>query len=182
MQPIEIIAQIIGIFGMAANIFSYQQKNKSSVIVLQLCGAALFTANFFMLGAITGAIMNIINVALSLVFLYKDKTRADHIAWAISFATAYVTAYILTFAVFGKEPTAVNLITEFFPLIGTITTIISYKMKDAKAIRRLGFIRSPAWLAYDVLVFSIGGILCEIFTLISIIVGTIRLDIKKQEK
>ena len=114
MQPIEIIAQIIGIFGMAANIFSYQQKNKSSVIVLQLCGAALFTANFFMLGAITGAIMNIINVALSLVFLYKDKTRADHIAWAIGFATAYVTAYILTFAVFGKEPTAVNLITEFF--------------------------------------------------------------------
>ena len=182
MQPIEIIAQIIGIFGMAANIWSYQQKKKNIVIVLQLCGAALFTANFFMLGAITGAILNMINVALSLVFLYKDKTHADHIAWAIGFAIAYIASYVMTFAVFGKEPSAKNLITEFFPVIGTLLTIVSYRMKDAKAIRRIGFIRSPAWLAYDVLVFSIGGILCEIFTLISIIVGTIRFDIKKQEK
>lgn len=182
MQPVEIIAQIIGIFGMAANIWSYQQKKKSTVITLQLCGAALFAVNFFMLGAITGAILNIINVALSLVFVYKDKIHADHIAWAIGFALAYITSYMMTFAVFRKEPTAANLITEFFPVIGTLLTIVSYKMKDAKAIRRLGFIRSPAWLAYDVLVFSIGGILCEILTLISIIIGTIRLDIKKKNK
>lgn len=181
MEAIDIIAQIIGIFGMAANIWSYQLKNKTSVLIFQLCGAALFTVNFLLLGAITGAIMNMINVALSLVFVYKEKTHADHIAWAIGFAAAYVASYILTFAVFGKEPTLTNLITEFFPLIGTITTIISYKMTGAKAIRRLGFIRSPAWLAYDILVFSIGGILCEVFTLISIVIGTIRLDRKKQE-
>jgi len=180
MEPIEIIAQAVGICGMAVNILSYQPKKKKTVLILQLFGAALFTVNFFMLGAITGAILNMINVALSLVFVFKDKTHADHIAWAIGFAIAYIGSYVLTFVLFGVEPTPKNLITEFFPVIGTLLTILSYKMKDAKAIRRIGFVRSPAWLIYDALVFSVGGVLCEVFTLISIIIATIRLDIKKE--
>lgn len=174
MGKIEIIAQIIGIFGMASNILSYQFKNKLKILIFQMCGAAFFSINFFLLGAIAGAVVNIINVALSLVFMYKDKTHAYHIAWSIGFSVLYVSAYVLSFLVFGVEPTAKNLITEFFPLIGAITTVISYRIKNASAIRKIGLIRSPAWLTYDILTFSIGGILCEIFTLISIITAILR--------
>ena len=174
MEKIEIIAQIIGIFGMASLILSYQFKNKFTILIFQMCGAAFFSINFFLLGAFAGAIINIINVALSLVYMYKDKTHAYHIAWSIGFSVIYVSAYVLSFLVFGVEPTPRNLITELFPLIGAITTIISYKIKDASAIRKIGLIRSPAWLTYGILTFSIGSILCEIFTLASIITGIVR--------
>ena len=60
----EIVAQVIGIGGMVANIWSYQQKSKTGVIVLQFVGASLFTLNFLLLGAITGAMLNVINILL----------------------------------------------------------------------------------------------------------------------
>lgn len=164
---------------MAANIWSYQQKTKHWVLVFQLAGAVLFTLNFLLLGAITGATLNIINIALTLIFVFKDRTHADHIAWVFIFGAAYICAYVLTFTVFGKEPIWQNFLIEALPLTGTFLTIASCKMKDAAAIRRIGFFRSPVWLAYDVFVFSIGGILCEVFSLISMTVGVIRLDRKK---
>jgi len=177
----EIVAQAIGIGGMTANILSYQQKSKTGVIVLQFAGAALFTINFLLLGAITGAMLNGINILLSIVFLLKDKVKADHIAWAILFFAAYTAAYVMTFTVFGMEPTVPNFAREALPLLGTYLTVISYRKRDAAAIRRLGLIRSPAWLIYDALVFSIGGVVCEVISLVSIVTAIIRLDIKKEK-
>ena len=179
-MAIKITAQIIGIFGMAANIWSYQQKTKLSVLVFQLAGAVLFTLNFVLLGAITGAMLNGINILLALVFVFKDRTHADHVAWAVAFSFAYISAYAMTFLVFDMPPTLPNLAREALPLAGTLLTVASYKMKDAAAIRRLGFFRSPVWLIYDAFVFSVGGVLCEVFSLASMIVGVIRLDRKKK--
>jgi hypothetical protein len=176
----EVWAQIIGILGMAANIWSYQQKSKMGVIVLQFGGAVLFTFNFLLLGAITGTMLNGINILLSAVFLLKDRVKADHVGWAILFFALYTSAYVMTFTVFGMKPTVVNFAREALPLLGTYLTVISYRKKDAGAIRKLGLIRSPAWLVYDALVFSIGGVICEVISLVSIVAGIIRFDIKKK--
>ena len=56
MTPIEIIAQIVGIFGMLASVLSYQQKGKARILFFQLLGSALFVVNFFMLGAFSGGL------------------------------------------------------------------------------------------------------------------------------
>ena len=92
----------------------------------------------------------------------------------------YFASYILTFTVFGKEPTVFNFIIEFLPLIGMIATTISYRFTDAKAIRRFGLISSPAWLVYNIANLAVGAILCEVLSLGSIIIGIIRLDRKNQ--
>jgi hypothetical protein len=36
------------------------------------------------------------------------------------------------------------------------------------------------WLVYNIFCFSIGGVISEIFNLASIIIGTIRFDIRKK--
>ncbi len=176
----EIVAQIIGIVGMAANIWSYQQKSKKGVIALQLCGSVLFTLNFLLLGAMTGAMLNCVNFALNIVFLNKEKTHADHVAWTVVFCSLYVGAYVMTFTVFGAEPSLPKLLLEFLPLVGAFLTIASYKMSGAAAIRKLSLVRSPLWLVYDAFVPSIGGIICEVISIISIITGMIRLDGKNK--
>jgi hypothetical protein len=81
---------------------------------------------------------------------------------------------------FDFDPTFRNIITELFLVSGTTLTSVSFSMKDAKTIRRVGFVRSPVWLIYDLLVFSVGGVLCEVFSIASIITATIRLDMKKK--
>jgi hypothetical protein len=54
-------------------------------------------------------------------------------------------------------------------------------MKDSRAIRVCRLINSPCWLIYNSLVFSLGGILCEVFGIVSVITAYIRLDMKNRK-
>ena len=178
MPPIEIIAQVIGIIAMAFNILSYQGKKQRTVIAFQLAGGAFFAANFLLLGATVGAILNMIAVIRAIVFLFKDKLRATHPAWFIGFCLSYIAVYVLTFTVLHKEPTPLNLIIELLPVIGMIALNIGFTRKTAAAVRRYGLISSPAWLIYNISAGSWGAILCESITLVSIFVGMLRHDKK----
>lgn len=181
MTTTQIIAQVIGIFAMVFNLLSYQQKTRNKAIIFQLFGTTLFTVNFLMLGAMVGGLLNLVGAIRAIIFINKEKLRADHIAWQIGFVIVYFASYILTFTAFGKEPTPFNFIIEFLPLIGMIATTISYRFTDAKAIRRFGLISSPAWLVYNIANMAVGAILCEVLSLGSIIIGIIRLDRKKKQ-
>ena len=180
MDTIEITAQIIGIVAMFFNLFSYQQKTRKGAIICQLFGTILFTVNFFMLGATVGAIMNFIGALRAVIFINKEKLKADHVGWFIGFTVIYLASYVLTFTVLDKEPTAMNFILEFLPVIGMVATTHSYRLTDAKAIRKFGLISSPVWLIYNIANFSVGAIICEVLSLASIIIGIVRLDKKKQ--
>lgn len=179
MMSYDFIAQAVGIFAMAFNIISYQQKTRKMAIACQFGGSVLFAINFFMLGATVGGILNTIGIIRALVFLNKEKLRADHPLWLAGFTTAYILSYVLTFTVLGKEPTVFNFIIELLPVIGMVSTTISFRLTDAKSIRRYGLISSPSWLIYNIANFAIGAIICEVLSLGSIIVGMIRLDRKK---
>ena len=178
MKPIEIIAQIVGIFAMLFNILSYQGKKQKTVIALQLIGGALFAVNFLMLGALVGGILNILATIRAVVFLFKEKLKADRLPWLISFITAYIAVYVLNFTLFGKEPTAFNLIVEVLPVIGMLALNIGFMLKNASDVRKCGLVSSPAWLIYNIIVGSWGAIACEALTLISIFVGMLRYDNK----
>ena len=179
MKPVEIIAQIIGILAMLFNILSYQGKQQRTVITLQLFGAALFSVNYLMLGATVGGILNIIGAIRAVVFIFRDKLKSDHIGWLIAFIASYISVYILNFTVFGKDPTAFNLIIEILPVIGMLALNIGFRLKNAANIRKCGLVSSPAWLIYNIVAGSWGAIICELFTLISIFVGMLRHDKEK---
>ena len=179
MKPVEIIAQIIGILAMLFNILSYQGKQQRTVITLQLFGAALFSFNYLMLGATGGGILNIIGAIRAVVFIFRDKLKSDHIGWLIAFIASYISVYILNFTVFGKDPTAFNLIIEILPVIGMLALNIGFRLKNAANIRKCGLVSSPAWLIYNIVAGSWGAIICELFTLISIFVGMLRHDKEK---
>ena len=178
MEPIEIVAQAIGILAMVFNILSYQGKKQKTVITLQLFGGLLFAVNFWMIGAKVGGILNVIAVIRALVFLFKDKLKADSIFWLIGFILSYIAVYILTFTVFGTEPTPWHFIREILPVIGMTALSVGFRLKDAAGIRKCGLVSSPAWLIYNIAVGSWGAIVCETLTLISIFVGMFRHDKK----
>ena len=175
----ELVAQIIGVFAMLFNIWSYQQKSQKYIIALQLVGSALFTVHFFMLNAYMGALLNAVGIVRAIVFLHKGKLKSDHVLWLLGFILVYVLSYILTFSVLGKEFTAINALVEVLPVIGMTATTFAFRSKTAKTTRLLGLVSSPSWLMYNIVSLSIGAICCEVFSLISIMVGFIRLDRKQ---
>lgn len=174
------IAQAFGILAMIMNVASYQAKKQKTVIIMQLFGSLFFTVNMLMLSATMGAILNIIGVARALVYSNKDKIKHIKIFTYI-FISLYVLSYVATFTVFGKEASAFNLIVEFLPVVGMIATNIGFSLKSAADIRKVMLISSPMWLAYHGISLSLGGVLCEIFTLVSVFVGMLRYDIKKKQ-
>lgn len=176
MKPIEIIAQIVGIFAMMFNILSYQSKKQKNVIAMQLVGATLFAVNYLMLGAMVGGILNAIAVIRAIVFLFKDKLKTDRPVWLILFSVFYIAVYVLNFTVFEKALTPWNMIVEVLPVIGMVALNVGFMLKNASDVRKCGLISSPAWLIYNIIVGSWGAIACEVLTLISIFIGMLRHD------
>ena len=176
MKPIEMIAQAIGIAAMAFNILSYQSKQQKWIIALQLCGGALFAANFLMLGATVGGILNILAAVRAIVFLFRDKLKADRLPWLFGFVFLYIAVYVLNFTLWGKEATPYNLMIEILPVIGMTALNIGFRKKNASDVRRYGLVSSPSWLIYNIASGSWGAIACEVMTLVSIIVGMLRHD------
>ena len=179
MTTYKIIAQIIGIIAMAFNILSYQGKKQSTIITFQLFGGLLFAINFLMLGAIVGGLLNIIAVIRAVVFLYKDKLKADKLPWFIAFFALYVSVYVLNFTVLGQEPTTLNLFIELLPVIGMTALHIGFMLKDASDIRKCALVSSPSWLVYNIVNGSVGAIICETLALVSIFIAMFRHDKKK---
>ena len=106
MKPIEIVAQVVGIFAMLFNILSYQCKQQKGVIFMQLIGGLLFAVNFLLLGAAVGGILNIIAVLRAVLFMFEDKLKAGRLPWLFAFMALYILVYIMSFTVFDKKPTA----------------------------------------------------------------------------
>ena len=182
MTKLDWIAQAVGIAGMFFNIFSYQQKTPKRVITFQFFGSILFALNYLLMGALVGMCMNIVGIMRAVVYSNREKFRADRLFWLILFVSMYVLSYILTFTVFGTEFTFRNAALELLPVIGMTATTISFRLQNAATIRKFGFISSPCWLTYNAVNFAIGGTICEIFSVCSIIIGTIRYDLPRKKQ
>ena len=178
-----VTAQILGIIGMALNILSFQFKSKKNILIGQLLGSVAFVANMFMLGAIMGGILNIIGIARAAVYMDKERLKISPKALNLLFVVVYLVSYALVFTVFGKTPNATNLLVEFIPIIGMTVMTFGFSGKSARTVRLCSFTNSPCWLVYNCINLSIGGILCEIFSIVSSVSAFIRLDLKgKAEK
>ena len=179
---IDVIAQIFGIIGMIFNLLVFQQKTHKGVLICQFFAAAAFTANYLMLGAFVGGILNLVGAARAVVFFFKNKTHANSVVWLVIFILAFASSYPLTFFVFDTPVTVKNLIIEILPVIAMIIITVSLRLGSAKAVRFMGLFSSPMWLVYNIFSGSIGAIASEILNLISMVVGIIRFDIKRADK
>lgn len=180
MELYDIVVQGISIVGMTMNILSYQRKTQRGILTMQLIGGALFAVHFIMLGAYVGGILNVAAVIRALVYSNREKFHAENKLWIALLCSIFVGAYVLNFSVFGGTKTAGNFIIEALPVIGMFSTTFGMSIGRPRATRFSCLICSPCWLVYNCFRFSIGGIICEVVSLCSIILGIYRFDLKKK--
>lgn len=178
----KLAAQIISIVAMAFNCLSYQQKRQGGILAFQLFGSVLFGISYFMLGALSGGLLNVVAILRAALFLNADRLRANHPAWLVGFTGAYLASYALVFTAFGKEPTVGNLVMELLPVLSMILSTVSFRYGEGRVTRRFGLVCSPLWLAYNIYSMSVGAIACETLNLVSIGVGIYRHDRREEER
>lgn len=177
------LPQVIGYIAMAIGILSFQAKTQKGVVVMQCFSTCLFATHFFLIEAYSGAILNFICLLRSLVYTQRqDKRWAQSKIWIALFIFLTLVSYILNvFVITPSEERILSLfLIELLPTMGNVVTTFSTRMENAKLVRRYSLIASPLWLAYNIINVSIGGAITEIFSIISIFVAMIRLDIKKK--
>ena len=177
----ETAGQIVSIIAMSFNILAMQNKTKRGIIAFELCGTALFATSYFLLESYVGAMLNLVGVLRSIIFLNETKLNSTHPLWLMFFESLYITSYVLNFTVFGVEFNTYNLIIGLLPVIGMTVGTLGYRMKNAKGTRRFGIARTSTWLIYNISVRSIGAIICEVLSTISVVTAIIRLDIKHEK-
>ena len=177
-----IIFQGIGIIAMAFNILSFQCKKQRSIIVMQFFGALFFCVHFYLVGAMTGALLNAVAIFRALIYSNKKLFKADHEVWLVLFCQLSVACYAAAFLWLDVETSVYRFILEILPVVGMTLSTFSFRAEGAKGLRLLWFFSSPLWLVYNACNGSIGGTVCETFAIISILTAMIRLDRKPKVK
>ena len=165
----DVIAQIIGILGMLAAVISYQCKTNRNYFIFQGLSGLCFSIQFIMIGAWAGLLFNAYNILRALV----NQTKiAKKMLCLIGLEALVLTCTLVAILVLKETWWLVLL-----AFVAQAASTFSMWTRNGKTIRiaQLSVV-SPLWLLYDALIPmpSIGGILCEVFNMISVIVSFIR--------
>ncbi len=167
MDIMNIIIQLIGVLGIIASIISFQCKKHSSILFFRTLNEFIFAIQYFLLGAYTGMTMNCIGCVRNIVFTKQVKTGKKTSVASIIFSILFLAFGLL----FWQGPKSILII------IAKVLSTIAYGNKNTNVVRGIMFVTCTSWLIYNYCVFSIAGILCESFTLLSLFVGIIRFNI-----
>ena len=159
----ELWGQIVGIIAMVAIILSFQCKSNKKLILVYGAGAAFFAISYFMLGQPSAALYNIISVIFTFMCM-KNSLKT-------TFNFSIIVALFVIATYFTYE--------NWWSLVlmsAVVITAYSMMYKSGTFIRNMRFFFiSPVWLINNtIMCFTIGGIICETITMVSIIISFIR--------
>lgn len=169
MKTIEIIAQGFGILGLIFSALSFQEKDNKKLFIMQGIAGLMFFANFILIGAISAALFNLTNLVRGTLF-----SRNNHKPWqlilisglyTVCFGIALVTIIGDAFQIFLSALTYSTLM---------LMTVLMWKGNGKHIRYGQFFASSPSWIIHNIFNFSLGGILCEIFMMSSVIISFIR--------
>ena len=168
------IIQLIGFVAVALFIASYQIKSNRWLFLLQLLGSLLFCIQFFTLGALSGCLSLVVNILRNALMMKYNDWKWVRKKWCpLIIVLLFAVVLFLTW----------NGPVSLLAFVASVTSTIAYWTNSPRKIRMVNLLcASPCWLVYDVIVFSIGGIISESFTIASIIISLIRFGWKGLER
>ena len=170
--PLHTVGQTVGGAALIIAVLSYQMKTRKSIVFMQILSCALFGAHFFLLGAYTGALLNVIAAIRAGVFYFKDKKWCKNAVFVPLFCVICVAA-----VAFSWEG-ALSLL----PVAGMLFTTFSVASSTPKNVRLFALPSSPLWIVYNAASGSVAGVVTELIVMTSIISAIVRLDLRKGQK
>ena len=175
MHPL--IPQAIGILAVALFLLCYQFKRRRAIILCNALSRALYILQYLLLGAIAGAVLDILGLLCSLVAQRKDTgfvrrhTRAIFIALNLSVVAAGVTLAILR-----RAPL------DLLPIFGVLLHTGAFWLGDEKRIRAVSLAGSPFWLVYNLASRAYGSAVGDALTIGSILLAMLRYRKTKRDQ
>ena len=158
-----LLGQGISIIAMLAIILSFQCKSNRKLALVMGIGALLFATSYFLLGQLSATLFNIISFVCSIICM-KENLKNKVVFGVI--VALYILATWITYSDWWSVVLAA----------GQIAGSYSIMFGSGKFIRNMRFFFvSPVWIINNtVICFTIGGLICELITMVSIIISFVR--------
>jgi hypothetical protein len=167
------LVQGIGYIALLFVILSFQRNTRKMILGIMLTGLLLFVVHYLLLGATTGAVMNLIEAAVVFLAYKKESAKwAQSRYWLYIFIAAFILAGLLTGTTF----------IDGLPIIAQIAGTLAVYQTRPRAIRFIMLIPRPLWFVYNLTIGSSAGMVAEILILTSVLIGIVRFDILKQKE
>ena len=169
-EIVYIIGQGVGIIAVTLGFISFLMKTPKGIITFQMLSSFVFAVHFYMIGVKTAMALTIISGISAILYYFRNKRGSKGLFEPILCVSSIVIASILTWT--GPETLLV--------MFGLIAATISLSLSDPQKIRYVMFIKVPLCFTYNLMALSIGGIISDSSSLVSLVIGVIR-DRKKQK-
>lgn len=166
---------ILSLIGMVINIISFQAEKKAWLMLLQSAGSLFFLVSYVFSGGGIAIFLNGIFLIRNTIFMFLDcsKGKLKYTVCAVLCAS-YVLCYSLYTVLFstGITESLWNLVPVGAALFGTLGSACA----DVNKYRIWKYGDSICWITYNIHIGigALGGIIGEIFNLMSLTVSLIR--------
>ena len=162
-----VLVQGIGFLGIACTILAFQCKQYRALVGLRGATELCFGIQYVLLGAYSGAAADFMGCVRNWVFLDRDRKGKPLRSWRVVFCIIFVAMSLLTWA--GPK--------SLLSAVAKVASTIAYGSSSPRLIRFITLCSSGCWLVYNTLVFSVAGVLGEVVTLTTVIIGILRFDL-----
>lgn len=166
------IAQILGFIGIAFITAGMQFNKYGKIVFCEIANSLLCAIHYLLLGGYTGMCICIASCFAYGVYWYRNKKGKSTFAFQIVFGIMFVLLALFSW----HSPFSA------FVMIAKLISSVSLGINNPRIIRGLKLISFPCWLVYDISVGSLSGIVGDVMSIASVVIGIVRLDILKKEK
>ena len=143
-MTIMIVAQLIGLLAMGLDVYATLHKPDKHLIRIHSIGSMLFALHYFLLGAIPGALSELLN-----------GTRAGLSSFTKSRLLAFAFLFLYIALLFIIPENALDTL----PFLSSILITIGIYFFHGISMRLFYICGFMLWLIYSIYVMSIGGII-----------------------
>ena len=173
MPPI--IPQIIGIIAVILFVLSYQIKKRRGIILCNVVSRCLYILQYVLLGAFSGAILDVLGVVASVIAEKKDKPFIKkHLRAVIIAIDAVMVIAGVIICIINKS------LLDLLPIAGVLLHTSAFWISDERKIRLVSLTGSPFWFVYNFASRAYGSAAGDLFTMVSIVIAMVKY--RKKEK
>lgn len=166
----NILIDLLGALGIVAAVLAFQCKRHERVLLYRTANEILFGIQFFLLGAYTGVAMNVVGSIRNTIFTAEVKRGRSTRLTGFVFCLFFLIFGLLTW----EGPKSILVIAA------KMLSTVAFGNKNLLAVRLLILVTSSSWLIYDLFSGSYAGVVCEVLTLLSILIALVRFHIPRR--
>ncbi len=172
MEPVFLIAQIVGILTTIVAVATFQFKDVRHILLGNVISNLMVALQYGLLGGFSGAWICVVAAVQTIVMYFLDKRENGQKLrklLLVLFCAMYIVGTIIVYKGWG----------DILSCVCALIYVLAILQTDSKGFRRCIFVNASLWIVYDIYTMAYSGILTHGLELVSIVTAMLRLDRKK---